>query len=274
MEGEGQASDSSSERTSALRTLPTFERGSSGHSSICLGAFTEPIRCLDERDQLVGLRRRCSGSITAVDPLAPLVVGQPDDGAVAHRRVLHQRLLDLGRVHVEAAGDDHVLQAVDDEQVAVVVEVADVARVVPAVASRRPRSPRGSCSSRPSRASRARRSRRARRSAAAAPVSGSMIPTVTSGAGRPAEARRCVATLPSALKWSAGGSIETIIGASVWPNSCAITGPIARRAPRSAGRSTSAPRRTRSTAARRGRWRPAPRGRAACRSASAAGTCA
>ena len=53
-----------------------------------------------------------------------------------------------------------------------------------------------------------------------------MIPTVTSGAGRPADASRCVATLPSALKWSAGGSIETIIGASVWPNSCAITGPI------------------------------------------------
>ena len=29
-----------------------------------------------------------------------------------------------------------------------------------------------------------------------------------------------------AAKWSAGGSIETIIGASVWPNSWAITGPI------------------------------------------------
>jgi len=28
------------------------------------------------------------------------------------------------------------------------------------------------------------------------------------------------------LKWSRGAIIEIIIGASVWPNSCAITGPI------------------------------------------------
>ena len=32
--------------------------------------------------------------------------------------------------------------------------------------------------------------------------------------------------MPSAAKWSAGGIIEIIIGASVCPNSCAITGPI------------------------------------------------
>ena len=43
-------------------------------------------------------------------------------------------LLDLGAVHVLAAGDDHVLGAVEQEQVAVVVEAADVARPVPPVA--------------------------------------------------------------------------------------------------------------------------------------------
>ena len=53
-----------------------------------------------------------------------------------------------------------------------------------------------------------------------------MIATVTSGVGRPAEASRSWAIEPSSRKWSAGGSAETIIGASVWPNSCAITGPI------------------------------------------------
>ncbi len=37
---------------------------------------------------------------------------------------------------------------------------------------------------------------------------------------------RSVATVPSARKWSSGGIIEIIIGASVWPKSCAITGPI------------------------------------------------
>ena len=31
---------------------------------------------------------------------------------------------------------------------------------------------------------------------------------------------------PSGRKWSAGGIIEIIIGASVCPNNCAITGPI------------------------------------------------
>ena len=53
-----------------------------------------------------------------------------------------------------------------------------------------------------------------------------MIATVTSGEGRPAEERRRVATEPSASKWSAGAMVETIIGASVCPNSWAITGPI------------------------------------------------
>lgn len=42
-----------------------------------------------------------------------------------------------------------------------------------------------------------------------------MIATVMSGAGRPAEARRVVATVPSAMKGSLGGSRDTIIGASV-----------------------------------------------------------
>ena len=51
---------SSSVLTSALSTLPTRERGSSGQSSTCLGAFTRPDPRLHERDQLVGLRPRRS----------------------------------------------------------------------------------------------------------------------------------------------------------------------------------------------------------------------
>ncbi len=53
---------------------------------------------------------------------------------------------------------------------------------------------------------------------------------MTSGEGRPALVSLSVATVPSARKWSAGGIIEIIIGASVWPKSCAITGPIRCRA--------------------------------------------
>src|SRR3546814_10903549 len=48
-------------------------------------------------------------------------------------RVREQGVLDLSRVDVEGARHDHVVLAVHDEQVALVVEVADVARVEPAI---------------------------------------------------------------------------------------------------------------------------------------------
>jgi hypothetical protein len=41
--------------------------------------------------------------------------------------VLVEDLLDLARVHVVAAADDHVLLAVDDEEVAVLVDARHVA---------------------------------------------------------------------------------------------------------------------------------------------------
>src|SRR4051812_47045365 len=45
-------------------------------------------------------------------------------------------VLDLTGVHVLAAGDDHVLHAVDEVQVAVLVEPACVSRVIPATGER------------------------------------------------------------------------------------------------------------------------------------------
>jgi hypothetical protein len=47
--------------------------------------------------------------------------------------VLVEDLLDLARVDVVAAADDHLLLAVDDEEVAVVVDLAHVAGAEPAV---------------------------------------------------------------------------------------------------------------------------------------------
>ena len=44
-----------------------------------------------------------------------------------------------------------------------------------------------------------------------------MIATVTTEPGRPAEANRSVAGVPSSRKCSAGAMVEIIIGASVWP---------------------------------------------------------
>lgn len=43
-------------------------------------------------------------------------------------------LVDLGAVHILATGDDHVLGAVDAEQVTLLVHEAEVAAVVPPVA--------------------------------------------------------------------------------------------------------------------------------------------
>src|SRR5262249_25226712 len=49
----------------------------------------------------------------------------------AARRMRRQRLLHLARPHLVAAGLDQILLAVDDEQVAIVVQVAEVAGVEP-----------------------------------------------------------------------------------------------------------------------------------------------
>ena len=65
--------------------------------------------------------------------LAERGVGHADDGAVGHGGVLEEGGLDLDRVHVLAAPDDHVLGPVDDVDEVVVVEPGHVAGVQPAL---------------------------------------------------------------------------------------------------------------------------------------------
>src|SRR3569833_1787807 len=60
--------------------------------------------------------------------LAPLLVRYADHRAVGHRGVTHQDVLHLGRVDVLPARDDHVLDPVVDDEVAVLVQVAGVTR--------------------------------------------------------------------------------------------------------------------------------------------------
>src|SRR5215216_349210 len=89
---------------------------------------------LDELTQLVGvdllaLLEHDGGA----DLLAHLVVGDADDGGLGDRGVLVEDLFDLARVHVVAAADDHLLLAVDDEEVAVLVDLAHVAGAEPAI---------------------------------------------------------------------------------------------------------------------------------------------
>ena len=59
--------------------------------------------------------------------LAAIGVGDADHDHFLHRGMLVDRLLDHLRIDVEAAGDDHVLLAVDQIEIAVLVHVADVA---------------------------------------------------------------------------------------------------------------------------------------------------
>ncbi len=59
--------------------------------------------------------------------LAAVIVGNADHDHFLHRGMVIDRLLDHLRIDVEAAGDDHVLLAVDQIEIAVTVHVADIA---------------------------------------------------------------------------------------------------------------------------------------------------
>ena len=65
--------------------------------------------------------------------LAPLLVGNADDGSFGDCRELMQHALDLGRIDVLAAGNVHVLPAVDDVVKTLIVDARGVAGVQPAV---------------------------------------------------------------------------------------------------------------------------------------------
>jgi hypothetical protein len=73
--------------------------------------------------------------------LAPLVVGDPDDGRVRHRRMVEEHRLDLPGREVLAAPHDHVVEPAVHEQEAVHIQATGVAGVEPAVLGRR-RGPR------------------------------------------------------------------------------------------------------------------------------------
>src|SRR6185312_10548366 len=62
-----------------------------------------------------------------VDHLAEVFVGNAEHRDLEDVGMLEDGILDFGRVDVLAARDDHVLGAVDDEQVAVLVRPGDVA---------------------------------------------------------------------------------------------------------------------------------------------------
>ena len=66
--------------------------------------------------------------------LAGFRVGRADDAAVGDVGMFEQRRLELGRRDAERTALDHLLLAIDEVGVAVLIDVADVAAVEPAVA--------------------------------------------------------------------------------------------------------------------------------------------
>ena len=97
---------------------------------------------------LVERRRPGAATTTAWTRLAPLLARDAEHGGLVDVGVRLERGLDLGRVDVHPAGDDHVLLAVADVEEALVVAVGDVADGLEAVAAGPPRTCRAACSSR------------------------------------------------------------------------------------------------------------------------------
>src|SRR3546814_8315688 len=96
-------------------------------------------------DQFLGvdpylLGRRCGSRLQhdhRVNALAPFLVGKADDGAGRHRRMARDGVLYFCRIDILAAGNDHVLHAINHIEIAVLVQIAGITGVHPAVAQRR-----------------------------------------------------------------------------------------------------------------------------------------
>ena len=116
-------------RSCRLSSLPLGLRGSAvGEVDGLRAACSRPSRSRANAIRSASLGVAPAAATTTALTASPhVVVRDADDGDVADVLVGHQHVLDLGRVDVLAAGDDHVLHAVVQVDVAVVVEVAGVA---------------------------------------------------------------------------------------------------------------------------------------------------
>src|SRR4029453_2754527 len=84
---------------------------------------------------------RCDGAALAQEHrghrrLTPAGIRGPEDGDLHHGRVLDGHLLDVAGVDVHATRDDHVLFPIDQEQVAVLIDVPEIAGMQPPVDDR------------------------------------------------------------------------------------------------------------------------------------------
>ena len=66
-----------------------------------------------------------------LDRLAPALIRYTDDRTIGNRRMLHQHVLNLSRIDVLAARNDHILNSIVDEQIAI-TQIAGIAGAKPA----------------------------------------------------------------------------------------------------------------------------------------------
>src|SRR3546814_17144478 len=90
------------------------------------------MRISDWSSRRVLFRSRCRGAFLERDeglgPLAGIGIGNTDDERLLDCLMLVEDRLDLAREDLEAADGDHVLQAINDADIAVLVDEADIAR--------------------------------------------------------------------------------------------------------------------------------------------------
>ena len=118
-----------------MSILPVPTLGSSSRITTDLGALKAARRSRTHAISSASVGRGAGHEAhEGARHLAPALVGDADHGGLAHGRVELERLLDLDRRDVLAAGHDEVLGAVDDGEVAVGVDHGEVAGAQPAAA--------------------------------------------------------------------------------------------------------------------------------------------
>ena len=123
-------------RSMRRRILPDGLFGSSSTKRYSRGRLKRASVVGGEAVARRARRRSPRGDDERDDALAEPLVRLADDGDLAHAGMAREDVLDLERVDVLAARDDHVVDAAVEPEVAVLVEPPDVAGAVPAVADR------------------------------------------------------------------------------------------------------------------------------------------
>ena len=125
----------SSSRRARRSGLPTAEwrrpsRISTADGTLYLARFCRQKARISSSSSVDAVARHHEG----LDQLPARGVGDADHQRLEDLGMLVEHGLHLGRVDVHPGADDHVLEPVDDAEVAVAVQLADVAGVQPAVA--------------------------------------------------------------------------------------------------------------------------------------------